>query len=250
MSSSKDKKNNNGKKEKKFGLSFVLKILTVIGLVSFVVLQGYNYYAEDQEKEKQRLEQEEIIRKNQLEKERKAKLISNAKKEVKLLYQDNIPKAGITEEELVGTENTINLVEDTKEKENLTIELNEIKQYRNFYNLYKEIYIDKILISNYDENTFNDFLMSYDNLKQEWKEIYASDIEDIKMQKEQIENAYNAVSLLFLNSAMTKVKTNVTRKQYENAINTISVLKQENLKQNYNTKLNNVLKKIEEREAY
>lgn len=248
--SSKDKKNNNGKKEKKFGLSFVLKLLTVIGLVCFVALQGYNYYAEDQEKEKQRLEQEEIIRKNQLEKERKAKLISNAKKEVKLLYQDNIPKAGITEEELVGTENTINLVEDTKEKENLTIELNEIKQYRNFYNLYKEIYIDKILISNYDENTFNDFLMSYDNLKQEWKEIYASDIVDIKMQKEQIENAYNAVSLLFLNSAMTKVKTNVTRKQYENAVNTVSVLKQENLKQNYNTKLNNVLKKIEEREAY
>ena len=40
MSSSKDKKNNNGKKEKNFGLSFVLKILTVIGLVSFVVLQG------------------------------------------------------------------------------------------------------------------------------------------------------------------------------------------------------------------
>ena len=56
MSSSKDKKNNNGKKEKNFGLSFVLKILTVVGLVSFVVLQGYNYYAEDQEKEEIRAE--------------------------------------------------------------------------------------------------------------------------------------------------------------------------------------------------
>lgn len=236
--------------KKKISIPFILKALTVVVLTFLTVLLSSNYYKEDLEKQRIYFEEQEVLRKIELERARKAALITNAKEAVKLLYIDNVPKDSLSAEELLNAENKIELIEDDDQKNNLNTELNEVKQYITFSSAYQTIYPNKILIANVDENTYNEFLVTYDNLKQEWKDMYASDIEDIKLQKSQMTNAYNSVVSLFTSLAMTTVKANVTRTEHTNAVKVVALLKQENLKQDYNNKLNVVIKKIEEREAY
>ena len=93
--------------KKKISIPFILKALTVVVLTFLTILLSSNYYKEDLEKQRIYFEEQEALRKIELERARKAALITNAKEAVKLLYIDNVPKDSLSAEELLKAENKI-----------------------------------------------------------------------------------------------------------------------------------------------
>lgn len=126
-----------------------------------------------------------------------------------------------------------------------------IQNFEKYLSLDRKInslYVNDVLISSCTNGDIIEIEEAYNNLNEEWKSIFNDSVSKIKMQKFDMDSAYNSVVSLFTDSNLSVVKTSVTRSQYNIVFKKVNALPQTDLVKSYESSLDKVLKVIEEQE--
>lgn len=166
-----------------------------------------------------------------------------------LFNKENDPIESLTLSQITTLEKQIkNIKRYEKEKEKLSTNLQELKDYYLLKQDINEIYPNKILNSNIDSNTVNEIDQRFNKLTNKYKKYIESDLTEIKNQKSYIDSIELEISELFVDIEKTQLKDNITREQVESSRQKLSLLKQNDLVETKNNELNNAINIINKRE--
>ena len=219
--------------------------ISIVFLVFFVLIfhASYSYY-------NKKLENEEIAKaKQKLFEDNQEKYGNNVINNVDSLFENDMPKENLTIEKLSMTIHMISLINDDNIKEELFNKIEGLDNFVNFINLKNELYQDNILVSSTTQDSIDNLLTMYNDISDQLKEKYASDIADINSQMAILSNSYTLVRNLYNDDDLTSIRYYSTRDEYSVALTSVNSIKQEDIKSNYLVKLNQVLSTIEQREA-
>lgn len=232
------------KKSKKRFIIWGIIICLVISGISLGVYK-YNVY----QKEQARLRKEEEIR-NAKVKEAQRILILNteANDAVVALYNEDVPRLGLTDGEIEKAYSKVDIVENQEYKDELLLKVEDAKYFKTLEEKINNLIVNDILIYNYRVEDINEVNSLYNNLNDEYKNFFTNKLILINTQRKAIEEAINNVKSLFSDNEFKVVKSSVTRKKYNTVLNEVKALKQKEIVETYTKYLDVVLKYIEEQE--
>lgn len=226
------------------------KVMTIIAIfVIFITLSciGFCYYSNivTEKREQVILEQERILN----EQLRKENLLKVAIENVEGIFDENRkPRDDISSENLLKIIDDINLIEDEEFRNTLIDQVREVQEYKNIGEKINNIFIDGILISNYNVEDIDTIKTEIASIKEEWQVPYLEIMKKIDNQISIINSADKKVKSLFSDTKFTKIKQNINRKKYNDAKNAVNKIVQNDIKKKYNEYLDSALKFLEEKE--
>lgn len=166
-----------------------------------------------------------------------------------LFNKENDPIESLTLSQITTLEKQIkNIKRHEKEKEELSTNLQELKNYYLLKQDMNQICPNKILNSNIDSNTINEISQRFNKLTNKYKKYIESDLTEIKKQKSYIDNIEVEISSLFVDNEKKQLKDNITKEQVESSRQKLSLLKQNDLVETKNKELDNAINIINKRE--
>ena len=157
----------------------------------------------------------------QREKEYNEKVYNNAVSSINSLYQNvdkKIIKYEITDKDIKETEKKIKKIKYITKKEDLEKKLESIKKFYKVKTTLESYFTEEVLNSNVTLDQINKLIKEYEKLTEGNKEQFKAKIEKMKPQYEAIQALDEKVASLFEDTERTKVKEDVTREVYNEAL--------------------------------
>lgn len=235
------------------GRIIVLILLVVTTVCVCIGAYVYNDYLLEQDNLRNKLEkseQEELenIKKLELEEKLKNDKQREAEDEVNRLFLEDVPVKGITDETLDEVVLKIGEVEDETVRTGLLQRLEVVQEFRNIEKGIHALLVNGVLISNYKDDEVTALKKAYDKAPDSFTEPFMDDVLNIDRQRKNIDKAKKNVKNLFSDAKMTKVKSTVTRAQYNTAKKSLTSLPQKDIVKEYTPYLEKALKVVEENE--
>ena len=157
----------------------------------------------------------------QKEKKYNEKIYNNAVSSINSLYQNyekEIVKYEITDKDIKETEKKIKKIKYITKKEDLEKKLESIKKFYKVKTTLESYFTEEVLNSNVTLDQINKLIKEYEKLTEGNKEQFKAKIEKMKPQYEAIQALDEKVASLFEDTERTKVKEDVTREVYNEAL--------------------------------
>lgn len=164
------------------------------------------------------------------------------------LFSNDSLKSNILLKDTNSCKVKIKRVVDNKKKKALLQKVLEVDKYIIIRDEIFSIYVDGILNDNTTVDSLNNIKKKYDKLIPRYQKYVVNSIDDMEKQLLSIKNIKAVVKSLFTDDSMTIVKDNLTRDEYNNAVNLVASLKQNNLRSNQEVYLNTLNTVLTERE--
>lgn len=123
------------------------------------------------------------------------------------------------------------------------------KEYINIKDKVNNYYQDGVVISSVTMEQIDELIKENNKLDDKYKGIIQSKIEELTNEYNNIQNAQSSVHKLFSDYDNNLVKDDIDRDNYNSVNEMVNSLKQEDIKNILNEKMNIVLKYVEEKEA-
>ncbi len=177
--------------------------------------------------------------------------IIEAKKSVKNLfinYSDKIPKDNLILQDIKQASTVTSKVKTIKVAKTLQNDLANLKNYIELDILLDDIFINNVLSSKVDSNSLQNIYGKFEKLQQNYKSLTKDKLQEIQKQYQAILDAEEVVQLLYKDADKNNVIDDVSRQQYEQAMEKVLKLPQKDIVEDLNFYLGKVLKEIERRE--
>ncbi len=175
---------------------------------------------------------------------------ASVKKQYYMLFnKQNDPIKELSETQIITLEKKVKKIKrHEEEKEKLSNNINELRDYLLLKQEINKIYSNKILNSNIEIATISKIEQNYNKLSKKYKKYFETDLIEIKNQKSNLDSIEQEITLLFNDIGKKDLKEGITREQIENSKKKLSLLKQEEFIQNKNNELDYALGIIRNRE--
>lgn len=167
-------------------------------------------------------------------------------------FIEDKPKDDITKVVINKYINKIDKVNNNKKKKELKIKTDKLYNYIEVRDLINSSYKDNILLSSVTEKDLNNINEKYNNLDDKYKSLLKNKIDNMNKQFSNIELLKKSVDGFFEDKEKQHVKTNVKRNKYNDTIDLLHKVKQEDIKNEqmaYLQIVNEVLLQKEDEEA-
>lgn len=159
-----------------------------------------------------------------------------------------VPKDSITEKDLTKVEEKIEKIAYKKEKAELEKNIKELYKYIIVRDKINSSFTDDILNSNVTDTTITEINNDLKKLNSNYQKQLSPKVAEITRQLELITNAKQSVVFLFTDNTFNVVKQDTTRSLYNNAVEQIQNLKQEDIVKEYQEYLSKVAEELTRRE--
>ena len=175
---------------------------------------------------------------------------ASVKKQYYMLFnKQNDPIKELSEIQIITLEKKVKKIKrHEKEKEKLSNNINELRDYLLLKQEINKIYSNKILNPNIEITTISEIEQNYNKLSKKYKKYFETDLIEIKDQKNNLDSIEQEITLLFNDLEKKDLKEGITREQIENSKKKLSLLKQEEFIQSKNNELDYALGIIRNRE--
>lgn len=175
---------------------------------------------------------------------------ASVKKQYYMLFnKQNDPIKELSEIQIITLEKKVKKIKrHEKEKEKLSNNINELRDYLLLKQEINKIYSNKILNPNIEITTISEIEQNYNKLSKKYKKYFETDLIEIKNQKNNLDSIEQEITLLFNDLEKKDLKEGITREQIENSKKKLSLLKQEEFIQSKNNELDYALGIIRNRE--
>ena len=211
-------------------------IITILLVILIVTLLIYVIY--------KKIEDDKI----KLAKKRK-EIYESAVSYCSSLFDNEIVKDTVTIDKLDKCLDKIKLVYDKDSVLNIKNDAYRAKEYINIKDKVNNYYQNGIVISSVTMEQIDELIKENNKLDEKYKGIIQSKIEELTNEYNNIQNAQSSVHKLFSDYDNNLVKDDIDRDNYNSVNEMVNSLKQEDIKNILNEKMNIVLKYVEEKEA-
>lgn len=215
---------------------WLIIIITILLVISILILLIYMIY--------KKMEDDKI----KLAQKRK-EIYESAVSYCSSLFENGIAKDTVTIENLDECLDKTKLVYDKDSVISIKNDVYSAKEYINIKDKVNNYYQNGVVISSISLEQIDTISKDNKKLDEKYKSIIQSNIDELTSEYNNIKNAQSNVHNLFSDYDNDLVNDDIDRDSYDSAKEMVNSLKQEDIKNNLNEKMNIVLKYVEEKEA-
>lgn len=215
---------------------WLIIIITILLVISILILLIYMIY--------KKMEDDKI----KLAQKRK-EIYESAVSYCSSLFENGIAKDTVTIENLDECLDKTKLVYDKDSVISIKNDVYSAKEYINIKDKVNNYYQNGVVISSISLEQIDTISKDNKKLDEKYKSIIQSNIDELTSEYNNIKNAQSNVHNLFSDYDNDLVNDDIDRDSYDSAKEMVNSLKEEDIKNNLNEKMNIVLKYVEEKEA-